>query len=185
MRNARASVLVALSALLLVPRDHAEARAAKLKPRREPWLLFPLDVRRFAHVSSRFGLRKLEGKRKLHKGVDLVAPSGSYVVAAREGRVADVGRARACGWYVTLEHANAWRTVYCHLRSDPRRIGIQQGQDVPAMGVVGEVGSTGHSTGPHLHFSVVDDRGKARDPLLALYTPAETLVVLRQMGLAR
>jgi murein DD-endopeptidase MepM/ murein hydrolase activator NlpD len=99
--------------------------------------------------------------------------------------VADVGRARACGWYVTIEHPNSWRTVYCHLRKDPREMGIHDGLLVPAMGVVGEVGSTGHSTGPHLHFSLLDDSGRARDPLLALYTPAETLEVLRRMGLAR
>jgi murein DD-endopeptidase MepM/ murein hydrolase activator NlpD len=169
---------VVLFALLASP--PAEPRAA-----RTPWLLFPLDVRRFEHVSSKFGLRKLGGHRKLHKGVDLVAPPGSYVVAAREGVVADAGRAAACGWYVTVAHANSWRTVYCHLRSDPRRFGVVEGLQVPAMGVVGEVGSTGHSTGPHLHFSVLDDQGRARDPLLALYTPAETLQVLRRMGLAR
>jgi murein DD-endopeptidase MepM/ murein hydrolase activator NlpD len=107
------------------------------------------------------------------------------VVAAREGRVADTGRAAACGWYVTVQHANSWRTVYCHLRSDPRLLGIVQGLVVPAMGVVGQVGSTGHSTGPHLHFSVLDDLGRPRDPLLALYTPRETLSVLKKMGLAR
>jgi murein DD-endopeptidase MepM/ murein hydrolase activator NlpD len=106
-------------------------------------------------------------------------------VAAREGRVAEAGHAKACGWFVTVEHANAWRTVYCHLRSDPRRLGVVQGLQVPAMGVVGEVGSTGHSTGPHLHFTLLDNEGHARDPLLALYTPAETLQVLRKMGLAR
>lgn len=173
----RSFLLLAL--LLVVPRG-AEPRTV-----RAPWLLFPLDVRRFEHVSSKFGLRRMGGHRRLHKGVDLVAPSGAWVVAAREGRVADAGRARACGWYVTVEHANAWRTVYCHLRSDPRLLGVVQGLEVPAMGVVGEVGSTGHSTGPHLHFSLLDQKGQPRDPLPALYTPAETLQVLRKMGLAR
>ena len=171
------------AALVLLAPLHPGAQAAK--PRRTPWLLFPLDVRKFEHVSSKFGLRRMEGHRKLHKGVDLVAPPGSWVVAAREGRVADTGRAAACGWYVTVQHANAWRTVYCHLRSDPRLLGIVQGLAVPAMGVVGEVGSTGHSTGPHLHFSLLDDQGRPRDPLLSLYTPRETLTVLRKMGLAR
>ena len=184
MRTERARWLPLLLCLGLLSPPAAEAARVK-RPPREPWLLFPLDVRRFAKVSSRFGVRKLHGHTKLHRGVDLVAPSGSYVVAAREGRVADVGRAKACGWYVTLEHANAWRTVYCHLRKDPRAMGVQQGAQVPAMGVVGEVGSTGHSTGPHLHFALLDENGTARDPLLALYTPAETLQVLRQMGLAR
>ncbi len=132
---------------------------AEAKPRRSPWLLFPIDVRRFEQVSSKFG--------------------------TREGKVADAGRARACGWYVTMEHENGWRTVYCHLRSDPRRMGIVEGLTVPVMGVVGEVGSTGHSTGPHLHFSLLDQKGRAQDPLLALYTPAETLRVLKRMGLAR
>lgn len=170
------------AALSLVGPFHQRAQA---RTTRTPWLLFPLDVRSFDRVSSKFGVRKMQGRTSLHRGVDLVAPRGSLVVAAREGRVADTGRARACGWYVTVEHANSWRTVYCHLRSDPRRLGIVEGLRVPAMGVVGEVGSTGHSTGPHLHFTLLDDRGQARDPLLALFTPAETLEVLRRMGLAR
>ena len=174
-------VLLAAALSLLVPAGGgAQARTA-----RAPWLLFPLDVRSFDRVSSKFGMRKMNGHRAVHRGVDLVAPRGSLVVAAREGRVADIGHARACGWYVTVEHENAWRTVYCHLRSDPRRLGIAEGLHVPAMGVVGEVGSTGHSTGPHLHFTLLDDRGQARDPLLALFTPAETLLVLKRMGLAR
>jgi murein DD-endopeptidase MepM/ murein hydrolase activator NlpD len=176
----RTAALAAAFIVLLAP----DALANKPQARR-PWLLFPIDVRRFDHVSSRFGMRRLAGHRQLHRGVDLVAPSGSWVVAAREGRVAEAGRARACGWYVTVVHANAWRTIYCHLKSDPRTLGIVQGLAVPAMGVVGEVGSTGHSTGPHLHFSLLDEAGQARDPLRSLYTPAETLQVLRHMGLAR
>src|SRR5579859_6980328 len=135
-------------------------RPAVRKPaaQRQPWLLFPLDVRRFEHVSSKFGMRRMEGHKKLHRGVDLVAPRGSWVVAAREGKIADAGHAKACGWYVTLEHPNGWRSVYCHLRKDPRLIGITPGLEVPAMGVVGEVGSTGHSTGPHLHFTLLDEQ---------------------------
>src|SRR5216683_3292178 len=127
----RTAALAAAFIVLLAP----DALANKPQARR-PWLLFPIDVRRFDHVSSRFGMRRLAGHRQLHRGVDLVAPSGSWVVAAREGRV-------------------------------------------------GEVGSTGHSTGPHLHFSLLDEAGQARDPLRSLYTPAETLQVLRHMGLAR
>jgi murein DD-endopeptidase MepM/ murein hydrolase activator NlpD len=175
----RIAVLVAVLTL------SAPAEAKPQRVQRAPWLLFPIDVRRFEHISSKFGVRRLDGHRRLHRGVDLVAPAGSWVVAAREGKVADAGRARACGWYVTVEHDNGWRTVYCHLRADPRRLGIVEGLAVPAMGVVGEVGSTGHSTGPHLHFSLLDQRGQARDPLLALYTPQETLRVLKRMGMAR
>ena len=171
----RSAILVLLVSFAASPRTAA----------RTPWLLFPIDVRRFEHISSKFGMRRLEGHRKLHRGVDLVAPPGSFVVAAREGRISDTGRSKSCGWYVTVEHDNSWRTVYCHLRFDPRRLGIVEGMSVPAMGVVGEVGSTGHSTGPHLHFTLLDATGHARDPLLALYTPAETLDVLRKMGLAR
>lgn len=183
MRIARLAVaFVALASAL--PAD-AATRAAPTVRGRSPWLLFPIDVRRFEHVSSRFGVRRLAGHKSLHRGVDLVAPPGSWVVAAREGRIAESGRARACGYFVTVEHANSWRTVYCHLRSDPRQLGLVQGLHVPAMSVVGEVGSTGHSTGPHLHFSLIDDQGRARDPLLALYTPKETLEMLKKMGLAR
>ena len=70
----RIAVLAAV--LIAFPADPA--------PRRSPWLLFPIDVRRFDHVSSKFGVRRLDGHRRLHRGVDLVAPSGSWVVAARE-----------------------------------------------------------------------------------------------------
>src|SRR5216684_547791 len=97
----RTAALAAAFIVLLAP----DALANKPQARR-PWLLFPI------------GMRRLAGHRQLHRGVDLVAPSGSWVVAAREGRVAEAGRARACGWYVTVVHANAWRTIYCHLKSD-------------------------------------------------------------------
>src|SRR2546425_13177093 len=103
----RIAVLAAVL-MLAAPADPAVRRA--------PWLLFPIDVRRFDRISSPFGVRRLGGHRRLHRGVDLVAPAGSLVVAAREGTVTDAGRARACGWYVTMEHENGWR-------SGERRVG--------------------------------------------------------------
>src|SRR3954467_11655854 len=124
-RRMRIAVLVAL---LIV------AAPAAAVPRRSPGLLLPSDARRFEQVSSRFGMRRLQGHRRLHRGVDLVAPSGSWVVAAREGKVTDAGRARACGWYVTVEHENGWRAGYCHLRSDPRLLGVAGGGGGPAPG---------------------------------------------------
>jgi murein DD-endopeptidase MepM/ murein hydrolase activator NlpD len=168
---------------LLAAGTAAEARAAKRKapPRvRDPWLLFPVDLRAFERVSSQFGMRKLHARSAHHGGVDLKAPSGSWVVAAREGRVTSVGRDRMCGWFVRLEHENGWRTVYCHLRKDPRSIGLHEGAQLPALTILGEVGSTGHSTGPHLHFTLVDPAGRKQDPLASLYTPAETYELLRR-----
>ncbi len=156
------------------------SKVAKVKPPREPWLLFPVDVKSFQRVSSSFGFRKLHRTWKQHRGVDLVAPRGAWVVAAREGRVTSIGKDKLCGFYVRLEHANGWRTVYCHLKRDPRAIGLVEGADVAAQSVLGEVGSTGHSTGPHLHFSLVDPAGKSCDPLASLYTPRETYDLLRQ-----
>src|SRR5437016_4613177 len=87
----RIAVLAAVL-MLAAPADPAVGRA--------PWLLFPIDVRRFDRISSPFGVRRLGGHRRLHRGVDLVAPAGSLVVAAREGTVTDAGRARAGGWAV-------------------------------------------------------------------------------------
>src|SRR4051812_50131127 len=101
--------------------------AAKAKAQRKPWLFFPIDVRRFDRVSSKFGVRRMKGHKELHRGVDLVAPPGSYVVAAREGRVADTGRARACGWDVAVQQANPWRSAHLRRRADPRRPGIREG----------------------------------------------------------
>src|SRR5207248_5201298 len=117
---------VAVFAVVLILAAPADAT-----PRRAPWLLFPIDVRRFEQVSSRFGVRRMEGHRRLHRGVDLVAPSGSWVVAAREGRVTDTGRARACGWDVTVAPESGRGTADRHLRSHRRRPGFIYGAQEP------------------------------------------------------
>src|SRR3989442_14262362 len=98
----RIAVLAAVL-MLAAPADPAVRRA--------PWLLFPIDVRRFDRISSPFGVRRLGGHRRLHRGVDLVAPAGSLVVAAREGTVTDPGPARASRWYLPQEHHKGRRPL--------------------------------------------------------------------------
>jgi murein DD-endopeptidase MepM/ murein hydrolase activator NlpD len=176
------ALLVLLALTLGPPARPALARALDPSGQtvRQAWLLFPLDLRAYRGVSSEYGPRRIYGHRELHGGVDLRAPVGSAVVAARHGRVARIGYDRRAGWYVCLEHEQGWQTIYCHLRVDPRKAGLFVGQRVAAGQVIGQVGMTGRTTGPHLHFGVKDPRGTHRDPLMHLFTPAETLAILQR-----
>jgi murein DD-endopeptidase MepM/ murein hydrolase activator NlpD len=119
---------------------------------------FPLPA---ARVTSSFGLRRnpVTGTLKRHDGVDLAAPEGSDVYAARDGVVADLGFDPVYGNYVVLEHEGSWKSVYGHLSAilTDLRKSIRSGT------ILGRVGSTGQSTGPHLHFELRRD-GEARDP---------------------
>jgi murein DD-endopeptidase MepM/ murein hydrolase activator NlpD len=111
-------------------------------------------------VSSPFGWRDLSvAGNRFHGGVDLVAPSGSPVAAARGGTVTFVGWAGAYGFAVYVDHEAGWQTRYAHLSRIDVRVGDRVRQGAP----VGAVGSTGASTGPHLHFEIRFD-GRALDP---------------------
>ncbi|MBB5746417.1 M23 family metallopeptidase [Brevundimonas variabilis] len=115
-------------------------------------IAFAEPVRGFA-VNSRFGMRRLGGEpeARIHKGVDIAAPTGTSVFAATEGRVLRTGyQPEGYGRFVELEHPNGMTTLYAHLS----RIDVAGGQTVMASQRVGLVGSTGFSTGPHLHFEV-------------------------------
>jgi peptidoglycan hydrolase-like protein with peptidoglycan-binding domain len=113
-----------------------------------------------AGVGDRFGPR---GNR-FHAGVDFPARGGARVRAARRGRVAFAGWDNGgFGYLVTLRHGHRVRTRYAHLS----RITVSRGQRVRRGAVIGRVGSTGASTGPHLHFEVLV-RGAAANPLPAL-----------------
>ena len=113
-----------------------------------------------AAVGDRFGFR---GNR-LHAGLDFPVPSGTAVLAPRSGTVARVGYDPA-GWgrYVVLDHGYGVRTLFAHLRSAR----VRQGGATRQGAVIGRVGSTGASTGPHLHFEVFS-RGANVDPLRAI-----------------
>ncbi len=118
------------------------------------------DVR----LTSGFGLRRhpLLAIDRLHAGIDWAAPTGTQVIAAGAGRVAEAGAKGEYGNAITIDHGGGWQTVYSQLS----RIEVGEGDCVAARAPIGKVGSTGLSAGPHLHFEVRLD-GKAIDPMLA------------------
>jgi len=107
-----------------------------------------------ARLSSPYGMRvhPITGLRKMHKGVDLAAPRGTPIKIAGNGVVIQKGGARGLGNYIKIRHANGYVTSYAHMsRYGP---GIRKGKKVRQGQIVGYVGSTGLSTGNHLHYQV-------------------------------
>lgn len=107
-------------------------------------------------INSPFGLRKLsiEAKARAHKGVDIAAPKGTGVYATAEGQVVRAGyQAGGYGNFIEVKHPNGMSSLYGHLS----RIDVHTGKVVAAGERIGLVGSTGYSTGPHLHFEVRRD----------------------------
>ena len=94
-----------------------------------------------------------------HSGIDLAAPAGTSIYAPFAGEVLHVGPAGGCGIHVTVRHRPGLETLYCHLSS----AAVHPGDRVLAGELVGRVGSTGNSTGPHLHLEV-HLNGRAVDP---------------------
>ncbi|MEL6323291.1 MAG: M23 family metallopeptidase [Pseudomonadota bacterium] len=108
-----------------------------------------------ARLSSRFGRRRhpISGYTRMHKGTDFAAPRGTPIFAAGNGVVERASRYGGYGHYVRIQHANGYETAYAHLsRYGPR---IRKGRRVRQGDVIGYVGSTGASTGPHLHYEVL------------------------------
>lgn len=104
-------------------------------------------------INSRFGLRRLAGERhaRAHKGVDIAAPMGTSVFSTAEGVVMRTGYDRSgYGNFVEVRHPNGLTSLYAHLS----RIDVATGTSVDKNQRVGLVGSTGRSTGPHLHFEI-------------------------------
>jgi murein DD-endopeptidase MepM/ murein hydrolase activator NlpD len=103
-----------------------------------------------APITSRFGWRThpLTGNRRFHSGLDIGAPSGSPVVATGAGTVISAGWNGGYGKAIIIQHSDTQQTLYGHLSE----ISVQAGQTIAQGTVIGLVGSTGNSTGPHLHF---------------------------------
>ena len=115
-----------------------------------------------ARISSRFGKRRhpISGFTRLHKGTDFAAPTGTPIYAAGNGVVERASRYGGYGHYVRIRHAKGYKTAYAHMSRYGR--GIKSGRSVRQGQIIGYVGSTGASTGPHLHYEVYKN-GKALD----------------------
>ncbi|MEL7109526.1 MAG: M23 family metallopeptidase [Pseudomonadota bacterium] len=115
-----------------------------------------------ARLSSRFGKRRhpISGYTRLHKGTDFAAPTGTPIYAAGNGVVERASRYGGYGHYIRIRHAKGYKTAYAHLSRYGR--GIKSGRRVKQGDIIGYVGSTGASTGPHLHYEVYKN-GKAVD----------------------
>jgi len=138
----------------------ALARLQKVREEENRYV-WPLQGR----LTSYFGPRNLGmGTSSFHRGLDIAAPWGTAVVAARSGTVTFAGwSTQGYGNLVRIRHADGSETWYGHFSS----IAVSVGQYVQQGAIVGRVGSTGLSTGPHLHFEL-HERSRAIDPLLAL-----------------
>jgi murein DD-endopeptidase MepM/ murein hydrolase activator NlpD len=107
-----------------------------------------------ARLSSSFGNRKhpVLGYTKLHKGTDFAAPTGTPIYAAGNGKVTTYGPNGTYGNFAKIEHANGYTTAYAHMSRFAK--GVSRGSFVKQGQVIGYVGTTGRSTGPHLHYEV-------------------------------
>lgn len=120
----------------------------RVEPTGKPGFVSPVSGR----VSSEYGPRihPISGKESFHDGIDIAAPAGTPIRAARSGKVLFAGERGGYGNVVVVDHGAGLKTLYAH---NSRNI-VKAGDTVKAGQVIGTVGSTGRSTGPHLHFEV-------------------------------
>ena len=121
-----------------------------------------------ARLSSAFGMRKhpIDGYNKMHRGTDFAAPMGTPIMASGSGVII---RARWCGGggnCIKIKHNSTYETIYAHMKNFAR--GIKEGLRVKQGQIIGYVGSTGKSTGPHLHYEVVKNGKKINSQTLKL-----------------
>ncbi|MEO0824266.1 MAG: M23 family metallopeptidase [Cyanobacteria bacterium J06639_16] len=145
------------------------------------WSMASFPVENFQAYTSPFGYRNSPygGGQQFHYGLDIAAPSGSYIRNWWAGRVVEVSDNTACGTSVVIESGD-WRHIYCHMHGHvvndggrraiiDRQGGVQiiVGQQVPSGARIGRVGMTGRTTGPHLHWAL-KYQGSWVDPALVL-----------------
>ena len=121
-----------------------------------------------ARLSSPFGMRKhpIDGYNKMHRGTDFAAPSGTPIMASGDGVVKKAGWCGGGGNCVVIRHNSTYQTIYAHMSKFAK--GIRKGVRVKQGQTIGYVGSTGKSTGPHLHYEVLINGKKVNSQTLKL-----------------
>jgi len=117
-----------------------------------------------ARLSSGYGMRRhpILGYSRMHRGTDFAAPTGTPILAAGDGAIVRAGPYGSYGNYIRIRHANGYETSYAHMSRFGR--GMRAGARVRQGQVIGYVGTTGRSTGPHLHYEVML-RGRQMNPM--------------------
>ena len=121
-----------------------------------------------ARLSSPFGMRKhpIDGYNKMHKGTDFAAPEGTPIMASGDGIIIKSGWCGGGGNCVKIKHNSTYQTIYAHMSKFAN--GVKKGMRVRQGQIIGYVGSTGKSTGPHLHYEVVENGKKINSQTLKL-----------------
>jgi murein DD-endopeptidase MepM/ murein hydrolase activator NlpD len=138
---------------------------AKGESVRKTLMRTPIDG---ARISSGYGMRHhpVLGYSKMHKGVDFAAPRGTPIYAAGDGVVQRANRFSSYGNYIRIRHNGTYDTAYAHLQGFAK--GIKAGTRVRQGDVIGYVGTTGRSTGPHLHYEVLENGGQTNPASIKL-----------------
>ena len=121
-----------------------------------------------ARLSSSFGMRKhpIDGFNKMHRGTDFAAPLGTPIMASGDGVIKKAGWCGGGGNCIKIRHNSSYETIYAHMLKFAR--GIKNGVRVKQGRIIGYVGSTGKSTGPHLHYEVIINGKKINSQKLKL-----------------
>jgi murein DD-endopeptidase MepM/ murein hydrolase activator NlpD len=147
---------ISLGETLFIP--GAKMKTEELKLALGELFIYPIRGR----LTSPYGWRNdpISGVRRYHAALDLAAPVGTPVKATMDGKVSSTGINATYGKFIILSHDNGYQSMYAHLSA----FSVKQGDYVNQGGKIGEVGNTGYSTGPHLHFAVYKN-GRALNPL--------------------
>jgi len=146
---------------------HPDYFDAKGQSARKTLMQTPIDG---ARISSGFGKRRhpIQGFVRKHKGVDFAARSGTPIMAAGDGVIEALGRNGGYGRYIRIRHNGTFKTAYAHMRAYRR--GLKRGSAVKQGQIIGYVGTSGASTGPHLHYEVLKNNTQVNPRSIKLPT---------------